>query len=84
MSDNTTTEELDRLVNEVTFAALAEPGEFRQLEANGGRLEISSYTPRVARIHDLSDGHMAYLIESHGWMINTDDTPYVFKNMDDF
>jgi len=84
MTTNTTTDELDSLVDEVTFAALAEPGEFRQLEANGGRLEISSYTPRVVRIHDLSDGHMAYLIQTHDWMINTDDGPYVFKDMADF
>jgi predicted ester cyclase len=84
MTTNTTTDELDRLAAEVTFSALADSGEIRQLEANGGRLEISEYTPRVVRIYDLSDGQMAYLIQTHDWLINTEEGPYVFKELADF
>jgi hypothetical protein len=84
MPEHDTLTELESTIDEVTFAALAEEGEYRQLSVNGGRLEISSYEPAIARIFDLSDGHMAYLIKVHDWMINTDDGPYVFKSLDDF
>jgi len=84
MSQDTTVEELNRLVNETTFAALAEPGEIRQLEANGGRLEITEYRPLTVMIHGLHDGHMTYLVQSHDWMISTSDEPHVWKRMNDF
>jgi len=84
MSTNNILADLESTIDEMAFHALAEAGEIRQLEANGGRLEIPDYEPRTAEIRGLSDGQMSYLIRNHNWLLVTGETPYVFKKFDDF